>query len=98
MSNGTMVKVDVDGTETFHPSPKMDLKKAYELIGCDCVALIKVRYRGKVREALLDDNGFITQSSRNPKIKEYAETYYEGPCQHFMGPAVIWVPNQEITE
>jgi len=98
MKLGTMIKIDVDGTETFHPSPKMDFHKAYELIGCDCVAMIKVRYRGKVRDALLDDNGFMHGLPINPRIKELAYEYYRQPIQDFVGPAVIWVPNQEITE
>ncbi len=54
---GTMVCVCPDGKETFHPSQKMDFKKAYELIGCDCIAPFKVRFRGRVRDAYVDDNG-----------------------------------------
>jgi len=95
---GTMVCVCPDGKETFHPSQKMDFKKAYELIGCDCIAPFKVRFRGKVRDAYVDDNGFVTQPNDNPFIQYYAEAYYKGPCQTFKGAAVIWVPNQEITE
>jgi len=95
----TMVLVEPSGKETFHhTSAKLKLGDVYALIGCDCVAMIKVRYRGKVRDAYLDDNGFMTQPHDNPFIKYYAEAYYKQPCQTFMGPAVIWVPNQEITE
>jgi hypothetical protein len=94
---GTLVRVMPDGTEDFTISKTADLKTVYELIGCDCVARIKVRYRGKARDCYLDDNGFITQAQDNPAIKSMAEAYYGQPCQTFMGAGVIWVPNEEIT-
>lgn len=90
---GKMVLITTTGDEVVHESKKFDIKKAYELIGCDLVERIKVRYEGKVRDAYLDEEGFLKPNPEmNLKIMHYAAGYYNQPVQDFVGNAVIWVP------
>ena len=99
MGMGTMVLVKTDGTYEFHPAKKFDIKFAYRLIGCELVEVIKVRFRGRVREAYLDEEGLVRSGTikLNPEIRKLAADYYGAPIQEFAGHAVIWCPNEEIT-
>lgn len=91
MANIVVVKTSGD-IVTLPADNKLDLRLIYLAIGASTVERIKVRYDGKVRDAYLDENGFLNRKSRNPKIKELAEAYYGAPCQDFVGHAAIWIP------
>jgi len=91
---GNIVVVKTTGEIVNLPADnKLDLRLIYLAIGADCVARIKVRYEGKVRDCYVDDNGWLPPAKRpNPKLKELAEAYYGQPCQEFAGAGAIWIP------
>lgn len=89
---GTMVLITPDGSESYHEAKKLDIHKVYELIGCNIVERVKVRYDGKIRDCYLDEEGLYRQGQSNPRVRQLAEAYYGRPCQTFMGAGVVWIP------
>jgi hypothetical protein len=90
---GKIVVVKPTGEYVHLPADKsLDLRLIYLAIGASTVERIKVRYEGRVRDAYLDEEGFLNGKRPNAEIKKLAEAYYGQPCQTFVGSAAIWIP------
>lgn len=89
---GRLIAVHPDGKHVEYPSKKADYEKLSGLVG-GYIERIKVRYEGKVRDCYLNEEGLLNRLPWNPKVKEYAEAYYNRPCQQFAGVGVIWIPS-----
>lgn len=93
---GTLLAIHPDGLNKAVPSPKLDLKKVYELIGngCDTVERVKVRWEGRLYDCWLDEEGWIKPNVPNRRIKELVRAAYPNNpvVQDFAGVGVIWIP------
>jgi Domain of unknown function (DUF3846) len=94
--NGTIVIIRPDGTETQqHFSVTNTLKPLQEAVG-GYIEGVRVRYKGRVRDAYVNEDGLAENLPPNPKAARMRAAACPGLLagwNHIVGNLAIWIPD-----
>jgi Domain of unknown function (DUF3846) len=95
MAKGKLVTINPDGSEVvtrIESAKEPSLPVLQKAVG-GYIELVAVRYEDRIREAYVDEEGYLNHRTPNPKATEMYQAAHIGSHCRICGPLVIWVPD-----